>query len=106
VGRLELGVIVFTGYSDTEARGLPGFSRLWRAIDTLVDGPFDARQPEPEGGRCFVGSRNQRLVHRTTRYCHEALWTGRTHVEIRIGSDGTTTVHGAPQDVDSLLRAW
>ena len=27
-----LGVIVFTGHTDAEARALPGFARLWRAI--------------------------------------------------------------------------
>lgn len=106
VAEAGLGVIVFTGHTEAQARKLPGFARLWRAVDTLVDGPFDARQPEPAGGRCFVGSRNQRLVHRTARYCDESLWTGQTHAELRIAADGTTTVHGAPQDVDSLLRAW
>jgi anaerobic ribonucleoside-triphosphate reductase activating protein len=106
VGALGLGVIVFTGHTEAEARQLPGFDRLWRALDTLVDGPFDARQREPAGGRRFVGSRNQRLVHRTSRYRKEALWIGESHAEIRIASDGTTTVHGVPRHVDSLLRAW
>lgn len=101
-----LGVIVFTGHTEVNARTLPGYDRLWRAIDTLVDGPFDDRQREPADGRRFVGSRNQRLIHRTSRYRGESLWLGQTHAELRIGADGTTTVHGAPHDVDSLLRVW
>jgi len=94
-----LGVIVFTGYLFEEAADLAGFDRVWPSIDTLVDGRFDARRPELR--RRFVGSTNQRLVHRTDRYRDPALWAGERVAELVIAKDGSVRLLGAP----SLVRA-
>ncbi len=101
--RLELGVIVFTGYELEEAERHPSFNRIWANLDTLVDGRFDARQPELR--RRFIGSANQRLHHRTQRYADPALWHGPQRVEVRVDVDGHVEVHGLPRPVSRLTRA-
>jgi anaerobic ribonucleoside-triphosphate reductase activating protein len=103
-----LGVIVFTGFTLAQARERPGFAELWATIDTLVDGPFVAREPEPpmdRDGRRFIGSRNQVLHHRSDRYADPSLWTEPGDpIELRIGSDGRLSVHGSPSVARSLVR--
>ncbi|MCA9657490.1 MAG: radical SAM protein [Myxococcales bacterium] len=92
-----LGVIVFTGYTWGEAATLPGFERLYAALDTLVSGRFDARRREPDvGGRRFIGSTNQRLHHRSARYADPDLWAGPAALELRIAADGTIALSGDP----------
>lgn len=106
--RPRLGVIVFTGYPLDRARALSGFDVLWRRVDTVVDGPFDARQAESLAGstaRRFIGSHNQRLHHRTARYADPALWHGANAAELQIAPDGTLSVHGFPDEVVALRRA-
>ena len=101
------GVLVFTGHTLAEARALPGFDRLWASVDTLVDGRFDARMPEPDpgiGGRRFLGSRNQVIHHRSSRYADADLWTGQNRGELRIEADGRVSVHGFPEQTRALLR--
>jgi anaerobic ribonucleoside-triphosphate reductase activating protein len=103
-----LGVLVFSGYRLDEARARPGFASLWRVIDTLVDGRYDAAEPEPRpehGGRRFIGSRNQQLRHRTDRYRDPALWHGPHAAEARLAPDGSLSLHGEPDIVRALLRA-
>lgn len=96
-----LGVIVFSGYGLEAAEHVPGFPEARRHIDTLVDGPFDATQPEMT--RRFIGSRNQGLRHQSSRYADERLWIGDNHVEVRI-QDGRVTAHGYPGAVRRALR--
>lgn len=94
---VELGVIVFTGYTWDEARALPGFDRLFAALDTLVSGRFDARRREPTvGGRRFIGSTNQRLHHRSARYADPERWAGPAALELRIAADGNIALSGDP----------
>lgn len=108
VQQAGLGVIVFTGLELAAAQQRPGFAALWPWIDTLVDGPFVAREPEPAptlGGRRFIGSRNQGLHHRSDRYADPALWTGsEASIELRISPDGRTSVHGSPSLARALVR--
>jgi anaerobic ribonucleoside-triphosphate reductase activating protein len=108
VQRAGLGVIVFTGFTLAQARERAGFAALWAVIDTLIDGPFVAREPEPApraGGRRFIGSRNQVLHHRSDRYADPRLWLGPGDpVELRISPDGRMSVHGAPSVARSLVR--
>lgn len=102
-----LGVILFTGHTLEEARALDGFARLEPALDTIVDGRFDAARREPRvGGRRWIGSTNQRLVHLTSRYADAALWGGPAHVDVRVGSDGAVAVHGDPELARRLLRRF
>lgn len=102
-----LGVLVFSGHRLDEARRLPGFGSLWPHVDTLVDGRFEARQPEPpphEGGRRFIGSQNQGLRHRSDRYRDPSLWQGEPRLEVHVGPDGELSAHGEPRAVRALLR--
>jgi anaerobic ribonucleoside-triphosphate reductase activating protein len=106
--RRGLGVLVFTGYRLEEARALPGFEALWPRVDTLVDGRYDARRPEPSpehGGRRFIGSSNQRLQHRSDRYRDPALWHGSPRIEVHVDRDGGLSIHGEPGTVRELLHA-
>lgn len=103
-----LGVLVFTGYRLEEARALPGFERLWPHVDTLVDGRYEAGEPEPSpehGGRRFIGSRNQGLRHRSPRYRDPVLWHGSPRAEIRLDDDGGFSIHGEPGAIRDLLHA-
>jgi anaerobic ribonucleoside-triphosphate reductase activating protein len=103
-----LGVLVFSGLRLGEARARPGFGALWPHVDTLVDGRYDATQPEPppdRGGRRFIGSRNQTLHHRSDRYRDPALWHGPPRVEVCLHDDGGFTVHGEPGTLHQLLHA-
>jgi anaerobic ribonucleoside-triphosphate reductase activating protein len=100
---LALGVIVFTGFTIERARALPGFASLWRSVDTLVDGRFDARARAAETRR-FVGSTNQRLVHRTARYADPALWHGPRTAELVVGDDGKHRIVGDPDVARIVLR--
>ncbi len=105
---LGLGVLLFSGYRLDEARQRPGFDRLWPLVDTVVDGRFDGTRPEPDaaqGGRRFIGSRNQTLHHRTERYRDPSLWTGSPRIELRLDEDGGLSGHGQPQALEELLRA-
>lgn len=103
--RRGLGVIVFTGYTLERARPLPGFDRLWSSIDTLVDGPFDARSPEPADGRRVIGSTNQGLRHRTDRYRDPADWCGPGDVEVRISGNGAIEIVGPARPAGTLARS-
>lgn len=98
-----LGTIVFSGYTREQAFAEPDLDAVWAHLDTLVDGPFDARQPERT--RRFIGSANQGLHHRTSRYADPALWRGSTRIEVRIAPDGGVEVHGMPRPVSRLRRA-
>ncbi|MCA9709734.1 MAG: radical SAM protein [Myxococcales bacterium] len=105
---LGLGVLVFSGLRLEEARALPGFEQLWPHVDTLVDGRYDRRRPEPppeRGGRRFIGSTNQRLHHRSERYADPALWCGPPRVEIQLEPDGGFSAHGEPRALADLLHA-
>jgi anaerobic ribonucleoside-triphosphate reductase activating protein len=79
---LGLGVLVFTGFTLAELRARPDAAELLAAVDTLVDGRFDARRREPVGGRRWIGSTNQQIVHITERYADPSLWRGANHVEL------------------------
>lgn len=105
---LDLGRIVFTGFTLEEARRRPGFGELWARLDTLIDGRFDAGRPEPEparGGRRYLGSTNQRIHHRTGRYADPARWAGPRTAELQIRTDGTLSAHGFPSEVVRLRRS-
>ena len=100
---LGLGVIVFSGYTREEATQREGFARLWSAIDTLVDGRFDARTLD--GDRRYVGSANQVLHHRTDRYAAPELWRGPKRVEIHIGAGDRVDVIGDPSAVRRVVAS-
>ena len=100
-----LGVIVLSGRTQAELAALPGGPALLAAVDTLVDGRFEARLREPAIGRRYLGSSNQRLVHCTSRYADPALWRGPAGVELQLAADGGVSLHGAPLLARRLARA-
>ncbi len=99
---LGLGVIVYSGYEPHELPARPGFGALWHQIDTLVTGRYDRTRPDRR--RAFVGSTNQRLLHRTPRYADPTLWRGRQAAELRIHATGEVSAVGMPRDLARLAR--
>ncbi len=96
---LGLGVLLYTGFTMAKARALPGFSTLWPAIDTIVDGRFERGLVPVGRGRGLVGSSNQRVIHRTRRYSDAALWVAEPAAEVRIDAHGDMTIVGSPDEV-------
>lgn len=93
-----LSVIVFSGYtmSEIEAMNLPGFDRLLKHTDVLIDGPYDASKPDES--RNWVGSTNQNFIYLTDRYdstIERSLHATR-EVEWRIMADGRLLANGWP----------
>jgi anaerobic ribonucleoside-triphosphate reductase activating protein len=105
VSSLGLGVIVFTGFTMPAASALPGFHELWAGLDTLVAGPFDRTSLEAPHGRRFIGSRNQVLAHRTSRYADASLWAGPRLAEVHVDRAGGLRILGAPEAAAPLLRS-
>lgn len=101
-----LGVLVFTGHTLAEVLAAPGGPALLAVVDTLVDGRFVAGAREPPDGRRGIGSRNQRLIHQTSRYADPALWRGPPRVELHVGPGGELGVLGDPGLARRLARAW
>lgn len=104
VAKLGIGVIIFSGYRLDEARELPGFSHLFETLDTFVDGRYQVENAETKTGRRWLGSTNQRIIHRNHRYADPGLWTGPNHAEIQISKNGVASVHGFPVEVKRLLQ--
>ncbi|MEZ4449777.1 MAG: 4Fe-4S single cluster domain-containing protein [Nannocystaceae bacterium] len=100
-----LGVIVFTGYERGEVDAIAGPAALAAAVDTLVCGRFDARRREPaRGGRRFLGSQNQTLVHLSGRYDDPALWRGGPSIDVVITASGALEITGDPSLARRMLR--
>lgn len=92
--RRGLGVIIFTGYThDTLTMGTgEGWSRLLAATDLLVDGRFEAS--DPEIARAWVGSSNQRFIHLTDRYAGLQPAAHANRLELRVLPSGEIDVCG------------
>lgn len=90
---LGLGVIAFSGYEYESLRSRGGDTEEFlAAIDLLVDGPYQAWNPETE--RALVGSANQRFIHISERYGSYRPDDVSNRVDIRILPDGSIDVAG------------
>ncbi|MBV9124408.1 MAG: radical SAM protein [Planctomycetes bacterium] len=93
---LRLTVMVFTGYTLEEARGLPdpAIADLLAHTDILVDGPYLRELPETR--RRWIGSANQRIHFLSDRYrADDPCWQRPNTLEIRL-ANGEVTVNGFP----------
>lgn len=88
-----LGVIAFSGYEydSLRRRGEPT-GALLASTDLLVDGPYQAWNPE--GRRALVGSSNQRFIHLTDRYKTYRPEIAGNRIDVRISPDGSIEVAG------------
>ncbi|MBO0699539.1 MAG: radical SAM protein [Zavarzinella sp.] len=80
-----LSVMVFSGYTIEEARGLrnPDVDALLAHTDILVDGPYVRELPDTT--RRWIGSTNQRIHFLTDRYrADDPCWRERNTLEIRV----------------------
>lgn len=104
IRRLDLSVMVFTGYTLPQLQALADaeVSRLLRWTDLLVDGPYDCNRPDTV--RRWIGSTNQQIHFLTNRYApDDPCWTEPDTLEIRF--DGREiTVNGFPTVAAEL--AW
>ena len=89
-----LSVITFTGntYEDLLARKDPAVTQLMALTDVLVDGPY--RKEEPEDTRPLVGSKNQRFLFLTDRYCQADMDALRNAFEVRVDEKGRIQING------------
>lgn len=96
VQQLGLSVMVFSGYTLEEIRGMgePAAHDLLAHTDLLVDGPY--RRDLPERQRRWIGSSNQRIHFLSSRYAaNDACWRLKNTLEIRF--NGTEiVVNGFP----------
>ena len=93
---LGLTVMVFSGYTLAEARGLsdPAVADLLAHTDLLVDGPY--LRDRPESRRRWVGSANQQIHFLTDRYrADDPRWLLPNTLEIRLRA-GEVSVNGFP----------
>jgi len=94
--QLGLTVMVFSGYTLSEARALaePAVQDLLAHTDLLVDGPY--RRELPDTRRRWIGSTNQTIHFLTNRYrADDACWRLPNTLELRL--HGTeVTVNGFP----------
>jgi anaerobic ribonucleoside-triphosphate reductase activating protein len=93
-----LSVMVFSGYTLDELHALQpdGWRDLLAVTDVLVDGPYDATQPDTE--RRWIGSRNQRVHYLSPRHdaSIEPLPDHGRDLEVRIGAQGQVQLNGWP----------
>jgi anaerobic ribonucleoside-triphosphate reductase activating protein len=104
VRRNGLSVMVFSGFTveEVRAREDAGAARLLAACDLLVDGRYQREQPDT--GRRWIGSRNQRMHFLTDRYDpDDPIFRSSNTVEIRLRG-GELTVNGWPALAAALRR--
>ncbi len=93
-----LSVMVFTGYtmSEIQEMNLLGVDHLLQYTDLLIDGPYEAMNPD--GSRNWVGSTNQNFIYLSNRYDStiEKQNNATREVEWRISADGQITANGWP----------
>lgn len=88
-----LGVIAFSGYEYESLHGRDEATAAFlAATDLLVDGPYEARNPESR--RALVGSSNQRFIHLTDRYQTYRPEIVTNRVDVRVLPDGSIEVAG------------
>lgn len=89
-----LSTMAFSGYTLGELSGAEDSRALLEQLDILVDGPYDATQPDAE--RRWIGSRNQVMHFLTERYDPlDPVFRTSDTIEMRL-VDGVLTVNGNP----------
>lgn len=101
VQQQEQSVMVFTGYElqELRTRADPAVGRLLANTDLLVDGRYEASQPDVT--RPWVGSTNQNFHFLTATYRHlePGLTSLPDRIEVRVNASGEVSVNGwAPED--------
>ena len=102
-----LSVMTFTGHrlEDLRDARFPPWEALLAATDLLVDGPYDATQPDHT--RPWVGSVNQRFHALSNRYAdiQDILDVTPDRLEVRLSRDGRVEFNGmaTADQLDSLL---
>lgn len=94
VGKLGLSVLTFTGlvYEALLREADPHRLRLIHATDLLIDGPY--LQEQQDFSRPWVGSKNQRYLFLTDRYCPSDVENCRNRVEFRVDKSGVLRLNG------------
>lgn len=100
VQRLGLTVMLYSGLTRDEIE--VRWPSLLHQVDLLVDGRYDAEQPDDT--RRWIGSTNQQLHLLSDRYSltDPRFWSSET-IEIRL-SNGVVTVNGWPAQAAMVRR--
>jgi anaerobic ribonucleoside-triphosphate reductase activating protein len=104
VRKSDLTVMVFSGFTLEEARGLPdpAVAELLSLTDILVDGPYLRERPETR--RRWIGSANQRIHFLSDRYrADDPRWLLPNTLEVRLRGR-EITVNGFP--ARSAVGLW
>jgi anaerobic ribonucleoside-triphosphate reductase activating protein len=91
-----LSVMVFSGYTIEDARGMrdPDVDAILAQTDILVDGPYVRELPDT--ARRWIGSTNQRIHFLTDRYrADDPCWREPNTLEIRVRG-AELSVNGFP----------
>ncbi len=82
--------------SEIQEMNLLGVDHLLQYTDLLIDGPYEAMNPD--GSRNWVGSTNQNFIYLSNRYDStiEKQNNATREVEWRISADGRITANGWP----------
>jgi len=88
--QLDLGVVVFSGYTLNAIRKQPLGPAILKHIDTLIAGPYDAGRRNPRG---LIASSNQQVHHLSPRYA-SIDFSALPSREAIIQPDGSTILTG------------
>lgn len=100
---VNMGVIVYSGFTLEELQGRPDSAALLSLTDLLIDGRYIK---ELDDGRAYIGSSNQRLHYLTDRYKAvgaEYYSASKRRAEIKFSSDSVTLI-GVPSA--NVLQIW
>lgn len=101
--RLNLGIIIFSGYTLKQLRLDNDISihRLLDVVDLLIDGPYQHNKRSSK--RRWIGSENQKIHHLSNRYinCLD-FYSNEQTIDVSI-QNGIITVNGWPSIADKLL---
>lgn len=99
---LGLSVMIFSGYTLEEIQQLTSpVDQILRFTDILVDGRYDASQPDTS--RRWIGSRNQNIHFLSDRYAeNDPVWQQPDTLEVRWES-GELSINGFPAKQNAPL---
>lgn len=92
VKKLDLTVLLFTGYNYDEISVKDDFKELVKNIDILIDGKYE--QDKRDFSRPWVGSTNQKYYFFSDKYNEDIIKTYKNKFEIRIDRHNKISVNG------------
>lgn len=92
VQKMNLTVLVFTGYKYEEISTRAKVQELIKNIDILIDGQYE--ENKQDFSRPWVGSSNQKYYYFTDKYNEEIISQYKNKIEIRIDRYNNISLNG------------